>query len=500
MKFNIYKNAFFSFVQVVVVSITIFFTYKFLLLKLGPEKLGVWSLIVASVSILNIGNLGLSATMVKYIAKYLVHNDFENISKTVQTALITVLAVASFLILTGLIFAKFFLKLILPDDFVSIANSILPFSLINVTLLLFAGIILSTLDGAQKFYIRNLIQITGTLFFFATIFILIPAYDLIGVVYAQLIQSIFVNLAGWVVIRKQFPQIPPIPYHWNKTTFNTIIKYGFNLQLISILQLFYEPITKSLLSLYGGLASVGYYEMANRMVLKFRELIVSIFQVLVPVYATNLELEDANIIDLYKKSVNYLFFLVVPLFSLLILSLPLISILWLGKYEESFILFAIILFAAWFINMLTVPAYFAYLGLGELKWNVLSHLVIGILNVILCYILGNFMRGLGVIVGWSISIAIGSLVISFVFNNKNKLSLADIFLSENIRMFLVSFIVVTLSLLISRYNLINLNFISYNLLIVGLFLVTISYFIWNNPVRIGILNVLKRVVIRNKKS
>ena len=113
------------------------------------EKLGVWSLIVASASILNIGNLGLSSTIVKYIAKYLVYDDHDKISSIIQTALITILIVSLFLLGLVYILANILLKAIVPENLMPLATKLLPYSLINIGIILQASIALSALDPSM---------------------------------------------------------------------------------------------------------------------------------------------------------------------------------------------------------------------------------------------------------------------------------------------------------------------------------------------------------------
>ncbi len=157
-------------IQAIITSIIIFVSYKYLITKLGVEKLGVWSLIVASVSILNMGNLGLSSTIVKYIAKYLVYDDRDKISSIIQTALITVLFTSALLLGLVYILANILLKAIVPENQIILATTLLPYSLINIGIILQAGISLSALDGAQKIYIRNLLLISSSIIFFVLIY------------------------------------------------------------------------------------------------------------------------------------------------------------------------------------------------------------------------------------------------------------------------------------------------------------------------------------------
>ena len=205
MKSKIHINAISSLIQVIISSIIIFISYKYLITKLGVEKLGVWSLIVASVSILNIGNLGLSSTIVKYIAKYLVDDNRDKISSIIQTALITVLFTSILLLGLVYILANILLKAIVPENQIILATTLLPYSLINIGLFCKQVYHLSALDGAQKIYIRNLILISSSIIFLGLIFIFVPGFDLLGVVYAQICQSIFYIGIKLVSIKKNFP-------------------------------------------------------------------------------------------------------------------------------------------------------------------------------------------------------------------------------------------------------------------------------------------------------
>ena len=491
MKSKIHVNAVFSLLQVIITSLVLFITYKYLIAELGVEKLGVWSLIVASVSLLNLGSLGLSSTLVKYVAKYLVSNNQERISFIIQTALITVVIASIVMIVIVYVLASILLKAIVPLDQIVLSTELLPYSLLNVCLLLPAGIILSALDGAQKIYLRNLLLIASSILFLILVFYFVPMFDLFGVVYAQIFQSIFTLLTGWFFLKRVFSFLPLIPYRWNLEILREIIGYGTNLQLITIFQMLYEPVTKSVLTKFGGLAAVGYYEMANRLVLKTREMILSVFQVLIPVYASQIEKDSEKIKSTYSKSINYLLFLAIPIFAILIIATPLISGFLIGSFEDQFYIFAIILFCSWFINIINAPAYFAFLGIGLLRWNVLSHLTVGVLNLVLCFIFGFYLGGFGAVIGWGIALSLGSFMISYKFNSLQKISFFTIIGKENKALFLLSVLVLLIIIMI------QINFINYssdlfiNTGFILLFVLILSYSLWNNPIRRELTNSLK---------
>ena len=491
MKSKIHINAVFSLLQVIVTSLVLFITYKYLIAELGVEKLGVWSLIVASVSLLNLGSLGLSSTLVKYVAKYLVSNDQVRISSIIQTALITLVIASIVMIFIVYVLASILLKAIVPLDQIVLSTKLLPYSLLNVCLLLPSGIILSALDGAQKIYLRNLLLIASSILFLILVFYFVPIFDLYGVVYAQIFQSIFTLLTGWFFLKSVFSFLPLIPYRWNLEILREIIGYGTNLQLITIFQMLYEPVTKSVLTKFGGLAAVGYYEMANRLVLKTREMILSVFQVLIPVYASQIEKDFEKIKLTYSKSINYLLFLAIPIFSLLIIATPLISGFLIGSFEDQFYIFAVFLFCSWFINIINAPAYFAFLGIGLLRWNVLSHLMVGILNLVLCYIFGFYLGGVGTVLGWALAQSLGSLIISFKFNSLQKISFSKIITKENKMLFIISVLALIVISLI-QFSLPNIwHNIFTNLGFILLFISMLFYFLWNHQIRRDLFNSFK---------
>ncbi|OQW89639.1 MAG: hypothetical protein BWK78_07500, partial [Thiotrichaceae bacterium IS1] len=58
----------------------------------------------------------------------------------------------------------------------------------------------------------------------------------------------------------------------------------------------------------------------------------------------------------------------------------------------------------WAINNLSAPAYFTYLGTGQLRWNTVGHVLIAVLNGILGITLGIWFDGMGVVIGWVVAL------------------------------------------------------------------------------------------------
>lgn len=481
MKNKIFINAITSLVQVLIGTIVYFVLYKYLINTIGIDQLGIWSLILSSTSILNISNMGFSSSVIKYVAKYKALENPEKITKIIQTSLISVTVISGLVLLILIPFANLILKFIVPINYLNISKAILPYSLFSLWINIQSGIFAATLDGFQRIEIKNIILISGALLYLILSFILVPVYGLFGVVYAQLLQVTIILITNLVLVKVVFPEFPIKKFHWDVVTFKEIYSYSIKFQGITITQMLYDPITKSLLTKYGGLSATGYYEMASRLVLKIRELIVSVFHVLVPVYATHIEKDNNQIKSTYILSFNYMIFLSTPLFVFLMLATPLISIILLDSFDYYFIIFTLILSAAWLINIFNVPAYFAYQGMGYLKWNLFSHLTIGILNLSLCYTLGLLFGSLGTVIGWALALSLGSLIIIHNFNLSHNLNLISIISKENkiALLFGFSFVIISFFFQYIYFNEQNFFYINIGVILFGLMILLPFY--WNHP-------------------
>lgn len=397
-KRQILINAIMSVTQIVVISVVLFVLYKFLLNTIGVAQLGIWSLVLATTSVTQIANFGLSGSVVKFVAKYVARGEDENISGVLQTAALSVAVFGSCVLLIGYPIAKWVLGLVIVNEYLPLAFSILPYAFLALWSMVITGIFQAGLDGYQRIDLRSLLLMGGAIINLLLCFVFAPIYGLIGVAYARVLVNVLILISSWLLLKRCLPVLPVFPYRWNKGMFREIIGYGINFQIISITAMLYDPITKVFLSKFGGLSMVGYYGMAARMVLQFRALMASANQVLVPAIADLKEKSPEKIQSVYSNSYQLLFYLALPLYSLIIICAPIISELWIGHYEGVFVLFTILLAIGLFLNTLAGPAYFAYLGIGEPRWNVISHITIGLLNAGLGFTMGILFNGIGVVV------------------------------------------------------------------------------------------------------
>lgn len=416
---RVFLNAVMSTVQVAVTGASFLLLYRYLLESIGAELAGVWALVLSWTAAASVGGLGLTGGALKFVSKHRARDDEDRVEQVVETSVVSVAAV--FLVLLTVaypLFAELLHVVVEPSTRVGDAIAVLPYALVSFWFTSVSGVVQSCIDGTQRVFIRNILVMISALLYLGLAVLLVPEGGLIGLAQAQVLQSAVVLLGGWIALRVLIPGVSMIPHRWRKDVFKEMFSYSVNFQLVSVAQLMFQPVSKSLISKFGGVGPVFYFEMAHKLVFQIRALIVMAHQSLVPTIAHWHETSRERVQAIYKESFRVLLFLITAGLPLLVGLTPIISRVWIGSYEETFVVYAVLLFVGWFLNILINPAYFGYVGIGRMRWNVASHLTIGVLNVGLGLLLGLRFGGLGVVIAYTAAVLAGSVVPIWAYHHE----------------------------------------------------------------------------------
>ena len=319
------------------------------------------------------------------------------------------------------------------------------------------GIIHSALDGYQRIGERNLISLTGSIFYLLIAYGFVKIYGLIGLGIAQGVYSAVLLLVSWIVLLKISQNYQLIPWRWDKLIFKEIIGYSIKIQMTGILAILLEPLTKGYLSKFGGLSSVGYFELAIRMVGQIRSLLISLNLIVLPIVASQHEIDSSRNKELYLTSYRIIFYLSIPIYAGLFSIIPIIAEYWIGYREPIFISMAYFITVGAFINSLSNPAYFVNLGIGNPLANMYGHVVMAASNAIFGYFLGEWFSYVGVSLAYVISISLGSLYILIIFHINEKIPLKKLFDKEDYKYLLISILSIATSIIIYRIDIIGIS-------------------------------------------
>jgi O-antigen/teichoic acid export membrane protein len=404
---QVQKNAILTIVQVIVSAMFLFFVYKFLLHEIGPERMGVWSIVMAVSTLARISDLGFAGGMTRFVAKYRAHDNHEAVLEVVETGTLSLLALAVGIV--GLFWPLF--SLVLPFFIagppLKDALDLLPFSLASFAMMAVAGGYLSTLDGLNRADLRNLILIAATLIHGVAIPLCVRNLGFVGLGWAQLGQSGLIMLGGWAMTHRELG-VGLLPRRWRRARFREMLGYNVSLQVSSLASFLGDPLTKLMLGHYGSLAAVGYYEMATKMVNQFRAIVINVNQIMVPIITHMHESNIAGVNRLFGDMYRLLLYVSILFYGAAAMFVPLIALLWIGEPQHFFIAVSYVMLVTMFFNTIIAPAYFVNLGVGRADLNALSQLIIGLGNLTGAMIFGAYFGAAGVVGAYAFAVLCGS--------------------------------------------------------------------------------------------
>ena len=144
------RNARWSLVQTVVSALTVFILYKYLYTHLGPAQLGLWAVVLASVSVGRIAELGFSTTVLRFISMHLADGDRTRAARILETGLITIGGPFALALLILFPFANAAMRYVVPVGNLAEGRQILPYTLGTLWLGVLGAIAQSALDGCGR--------------------------------------------------------------------------------------------------------------------------------------------------------------------------------------------------------------------------------------------------------------------------------------------------------------------------------------------------------------
>lgn len=410
MELNLRRNSLYAVGEVVVSGLSLFLLYRKVVNALGVEALGVWSLVLATTSLGRIADIGAASGLSRFVAAAKARRDAAHELTFVETAVIS--NAALYLCIAMILWAPayFGLSLVMKGGSLSSGRALLPFSLASFVLMGITNATTGAIVGQHRSDQKSMLMVGALMVQLLMALSFVRNYGLPALAWAQIAQYTVILVVGWfLVVRNHFGSWTlRLPLVWRKDAFKELTGFGLKMQAVSIVGMTYDPLVKFLMSSMGGLAAVGFLEMAQRLIMQLRQIIVTPSQPLVPVFAHLREADPDRLEALYQKAVRISIILGVPLMGIVAVASPFISLIWLGHSERVFIMFLIVLPIGWLVNLLSAPAYLLGIGVGYLSWNLYGVCLTAGGICLLGTIFGHFLGSFGVALAFSVMLALGS--------------------------------------------------------------------------------------------
>lgn len=422
MNLNLRRNGAWAICEVICSTLILFALYKLVVRDLGLGDLGIWSLVIATTSLMRLADSGASAGLGRFVAISRENRDITLTRSYIDTAILTSAALYSLFAVVLYWPARYGLSVAISDAIaLEKARNLLPYAFLSFVLSNITASIVGGLVGLQRSDLKSAVMIIGAIIQLIASWALIPKWNLIGLAEAQIVQNLFGILIGVILLNYALYERVAIflPHNWTARGFKDLIGFGLKIQITGLVVAAYDPLAKFLLSAFGGLEATGLFEIANRMTYQTRTVVAAPGQVLVPAFALLGETSTQRLSALYRQSIALISIVGVPAMIGVGICSPLASIVFLGSVNNQFVTFTALLSLAWCVNVLSVPAYFLGVGTGRVRWNILGNVVITGGAVILSIGLGSVAGATGVATAITCSQIAGSLFI-ILMNCRDK--------------------------------------------------------------------------------
>jgi O-antigen/teichoic acid export membrane protein len=367
--------------QALVSIVSLFGAYKLLLRFEGTDALGIWSLVGAYAVAIRLLDVSGSSTIGRFVAVAEQGSAPFGTARYIDTGLIVLVLLYGVLALTIWAPLAWLIDIQLPAEKAHIAGNLLPLTLIGLVANVTAASSADALDGIGRADIRGGLMIVGYLLMLMCAAVLIPAMGLTGLALAQIIQFFVVLASSRMLLVRHVAGLRPIPHTPDIRIVKELASYGMRIQLAGFANFLTDPLAKVLLANFGGLSSVASYELASKIVIQARTLLVSGAMPLIPLFAKMERLEDPNVIRIIGRGNRWLFPLVGAMIMASNLSAPFISLIMLGKMDRDLVIMTALLSAGYGLNTFSLFIYLHAQAVGKLRWNIIGQFSIGLTTI-----------------------------------------------------------------------------------------------------------------------
>lgn len=368
---NIRRNVTFSFIEVCSTLLLTFLSYRIVMHHGGVAALGVWSTLFAWLTVARLGDLGIGGAVTRFVSVLDLKEDTDRIRAYIDTAILTNAGILLLLTLASYAVLRHWLLFVVGAQYLDVAQAALPWMVIALIASNLSAITASSLVALHLGFIRSTIVIVGNLLQLAFVFLLVPRWGIGGFAMAQVIQFTFCTLAAWGAVCWALGRFA-LPGHFRMATLREMLGFSLTLQLSNIINGLFEPLSKILVSKFGGMHLQGLYEVAYKTVFTTRNIAATTTSATIPALTRHVahDIEQARALYLViKRRVTRALAL---LFGGLLIGAPLVSLAWFGSIDWAFIVIMAQLCIGIFASGWCTPAYFLGQATGKLRGLIVS--------------------------------------------------------------------------------------------------------------------------------
>jgi O-antigen/teichoic acid export membrane protein len=361
--------------------------FPYLTMRLGNEGYGLWGLMASFMAYMSLLDLGLSASVQRYAARFAALKSEDDQRKLMSTSIVIYLITGSLAGVTGLLLAPHMPDWLdrIPADLRQDTVHIFYMASILAFLRLVTMPFLGFLRGLQRYDLANISSIVSDLLRFglSILFVELWGPHVMLVAWASFIGMGLGTVFVVIAVYRCWPGLTLRPRYLSREHFRQIASFGVNTFILTICTMLMFQLPNFILAKMIGPAAVTLFAVGLLIQTMLRETVSGVGSVLVPMFAESHALNQTEAIEsrLWTSGQICNVLTAVMVAGLLVYARPLI-LYWTGQpdklaaYGE-----VIILVLGSLVVGLDYVTYAALSGCGYLKWMVITEVVATVIGV-----------------------------------------------------------------------------------------------------------------------
>jgi O-antigen/teichoic acid export membrane protein len=405
------RNGLLAATQVGLISIGYLVAYRVMGATVGLDVIGAWSLCLALGSVATLADLGVSDGLARSVAQRAASSD----KSTMRRILVTGLLCSAIGPAVGVTLCYLGLSAGLPLLFSDpatreVARSLLvpamAVSVLNTLGLSCQGV----LEGLEKYHLRFAAAAVATTVFVVATIAFVPRAGVTGVVCAYAAQACTIVFISLVLCLRLTRTSDGQANHPSIGLARELVKVGLPIRATGLVTVALDPLTRVAVTYFGGATSAGLYEVASRLVLQLRTLIVAGFQAVLPRLVKLAIVEPATASRVEQEAFRGGLVITVAAFTMAALMGPAVFEFILGTVPPDGLRFFVLLCIGWCVNAISAPYFFSLVSRRRVAAIWWSSGVMALTNVMLFGLLGRRFGAQGVVASLATAIAAGSAI------------------------------------------------------------------------------------------
>jgi O-antigen/teichoic acid export membrane protein len=294
-----------------------FFLAPPMLRYFGRERYGAWSFIESILAYFMLFDLGMAATLVRYVPKCTAENDTNLMKRIISGCLLVFSGAGVLVVLMGVgvfgLILRFSSKV--PEEMHDEAWGMTLVSLVALGLVLPLSIFPAILDGLGRFTLKSGLR---TIFLSARVagVLAVMAFGgtLVSLAMVFALTTVGEHLAMAVAVRRLLPKVRPAPWRTDREALRLIRGYSFDSFLAMIAGRISFKTDAIVIGLCGSLGMIPFFDMPSRLVEYAKNLIRSATTILTPAFsALDAQGGKAAIRHLFLTGSRYALYLALPI-------------------------------------------------------------------------------------------------------------------------------------------------------------------------------------------